>query len=241
MKKYALVTGGSKGIGKATCLRLADAGYHLIINYHSDDEAAEETKAAISAKGVEAHLAKFDVADFDAARNVLGEWVAKRDSIIEVLVNNVGMRMDSLLVFTNEPAWKRMIDINLNSFYYITSLVLKPMVLNRYGRIITTSSMSAIKGVAGQTHYSATKAALLGASRALAQEVGPRNITVNVVIPGFIRTDMIKELDENQFRDKNALRRFGEPAEVAAVIGFLASGEASFITGQAYVVDGGCP
>ena len=238
--KYALVTGGSRGIGRAVCLQLADMGYPILINYASNKEAAEETKQLVEAKGVAAELLPFNVANVEEVDNALNDWAEKHpDDYIAVLVNNAGIRQDNLMVFMQNEQWSNVLDISLNGFFYVTRRLLKDMVTKRYGRIVNVVSLSGLKGLPGQTNYSAAKAAVIGATKALAQEVAARKITVNAVAPGFIATDMTKDLDEQQLKTMIPAGRFGQPEEVAALVGFLASEQAAYITGQVVSINGG--
>ena len=238
--KYALVTGGSRGIGRAVCLQLADMGYPVLINYASNKEAAEETKQLVEAKGVAAELLPFNVANVEEVDEALNGWAEKnKDSYIAVLVNNAGVRQDTLMVFMQNQQWSDVLDISLNGFFYVTRRLLKDMLTKRFGRIVTVVSLSGLKGLPGQTNYSAAKAAVIGATKALAQEVAPRKVTVNAVAPGFITTDMTKDLDEKQFKSMIPVGRFGQPEEVAALVGFLASEQAAYITGQVVSINGG--
>jgi 3-oxoacyl-[acyl-carrier protein] reductase len=243
MMKYALVTGGSRGIGRAICVKLADMGYPVLINYRSNKAAAEETKSFIEQKGGEAELLPFDVADAVSVDAALELWTEQHpDDYIAILVNNAGIRQDNMMVFMNNEQWDNVINTNLHGFFYITRRLLKNMLTKRYGRIVTVSSLSGMKGMAGQTNYSASKAAVIGATKALAQEVGARKVTVNAVAPGFIPTDMTKDLPEEyaeQMKKMIPLGRFGTPEEVAAAVGFLASESASYITGEVISVNGG--
>lgn len=241
MKKFALVTGGSRGIGKAICLKLAASGYHIIINYKGNETAAEETKAAVEALGVEAILMRFDVSDTVAVATHIGSWLEehKESAVIEVLVNNAGIRQDVLMAFMSDEQWNSVLDTSLGGMYTVTRQVLTPMVMNRFGRIINIVSLSGLKGMPGQVNYSAAKAGMIGATKALAQEVAKRNITVNAVAPGFIRTDMTEGLNEKELKGLIPMNRFGEAEEVAALVGFLVSGEAGYITGQTISVNGG--
>lgn len=238
--KYALVTGGSRGIGKAISLQLAEMGYAVIINYKSNQSAALETKQLIEEKGGNAELLPFDVANGDAVDKAVMEWSASHpDDYIAILVNNAGIRLDAMMIFMQNEQWNDVINTNLNGFFYITRRLLKDMLTKRFGRIINVVSLSGIKGLPGQTNYSAAKAAVIGATKALAQEVGARKVTVNAVAPGFITTDMTKDLDENVLKSMIPLGRFGKPEEVASLVGFLASEQANYITGEVISINGG--
>lgn len=237
--KYALITGGSRGIGRAVCYKLAEMKYHILLNYINNDDEAQITKEQIMLKGVKCELIKFDVSDKEACEQILGTWIENnKESTIEVLVNNAGKRQDNLFVWMTDLQWKEVISTSLDSFFYVTRLVLNKMVHQRYGRIINMASLSGLKGNAGQTNYSAAKAGLIGATKALAQEVARRGVTVNVVAPGFIRTDMTQDLNEKQLSDIIPMRRFGTPEEVGEVVGFLASPGASYISGEVISVNG---
>lgn len=240
MKKYALVTGGSRGIGKATCIRLAEMGYPVIINYRSNEEEARQTMAAVVGKGGEAELLPFDVSSQEAAEKALDLWMeAHPDDYIAILVNNAGIRKDNLLVFMNDEEWNSVMNTNLGSLFFITRKLIKSMMVNKWGRIINVVSLSGIKGLPGQVNYSAAKAGVIGATKALAQEVAKKNITVNAVAPGFIRTDMTKDLDENQHKPLIPMGRFGNPEEVAEAVAFLAGERTGYITGEVISVNGG--
>jgi 3-oxoacyl-[acyl-carrier protein] reductase len=238
--KYALVTGGSRGIGRAVCLQLAAMGYPVIINYTSNREAALETQKSVEEKGVKAELLAFDVASKDAVDKALEGWAENHpEDYIAVLVNNAGIRQDAMMVFMQDTQWDEVIGISLNGFFHVTRKLLKDMLSKRFGRIINVVSVSGLKGLPGQTNYSAAKAAVIGATKALAQEVGARKITVNAVAPGYIATDMTKDLDENALKTMIPTGRFGTPEEVASLVGFLASDQAAYITGQVISINGG--
>ncbi|MBS1646715.1 MAG: 3-oxoacyl-ACP reductase FabG [Bacteroidetes bacterium] len=238
--KFALVTGGSRGIGRAVCLKLADMGYHILINYQSNLEEAKKTSALVEEKGVTAQLLKFDVSKENEVNEVLAAWLdANKDKAIEVLVNNAGIRKDNLLMFMSADEWHKVMDIAVDGFFNVTRLVVKDMLVKKYGRIINITSLSGLKGLPGQTNYSASKAAVIGATKALAQEVGRRGITVNAVAPGFIKTDMTEGIDEKAFRTLIPVARFGSADEVADTVAFLASPKASYISAQVISVNGG--
>lgn len=240
MKKYALITGGSRGIGRAICISLSEAGYVVIINYISNEKAALETKQIVEEKGGTAELLPFDIADREATDNAIATWNDTHpDEYISVLVNNAGIRMDTMMIFMQNEQWHDVINTNLNGFFYITRRLLKDMLTKRFGRIINIVSLSGIKGLPGQTNYSASKAAVIGATKALAQEVGIRKVTVNAVAPGFINTDMTKDVDEETLKAMIPVGRFGKPEEVASLVRFLASEQASYITGEVISVNGG--
>lgn len=238
--KYALVTGGSRGLGRAICVRLASQGWPVVVNYRHDRDAALETIRQIEAEGGRAELLPFDVADKEAIERAIADWeTAHPEDYIEVLVNNAGIRRDNLMIFMQDAQWHEVLDTTLNGFFHITRRLLKNMLSKRSGRIINMASLSGLKGLPGQTNYSAAKAALIGATKALAQEVAPRKVTVNAVAPGFIATDMTKDLDEESLKKMVPAGRFGQPEEVAALVGFLASGEAAYITGEVISINGG--
>ena len=240
MTKYALITGASRGLGKAIALRLANDGFAVIINYQSNKEAAEDTLRQVQEAGGTGELLPFNVADPQAIETALESWSASHpDDYISVLVNNAGIRQDNLMIFMQEEQWSKVLDTTLNGFFYITRRLLKDMMTHRNGRIINMASLSGLKGMPGQTNYSAAKAALIGATKALAQEVAARKVTVNAIAPGFIATDMTKELDEAELKKLIPLGRFGKPEEVAALTSFLASDESAYITGQVISINGG--
>ena len=237
---YALITGGSRGIGRAVCLDLAAKGYPVIINYASNEAAALETKQMIEEKGGVAELLPFNVSDGAAVDAAIEAWMEKHpEDYIGVLVNNAGIRQDAMMIFMQDSQWKDVLDISLNGFFYVTRRVLKAMLMKRNGRIINMVSLSGLKGLPGQTNYSAAKAAVIGATKALAQEVAQRKITVNAVAPGFISTDMTKDLDEGELKKTVPAGRFGTPEEVAALVSFLASEPAAYITGEVISINGG--
>lgn len=238
--KYALVTGASRGIGRAVALRLAK-DYPVIINYHSNTESAQEVKDLIEQNGGQAELLPFDVADAQAIEHAIDQWEQQHpDDYISVLVNNAGIRRDSVMFMMSDDDWHNVLDTNLNGFFHITRRLLKHMMpRKRGGRIINMSSLSGMKGMTGQVNYSTAKAALIGATKALAQEVAPRNITVNAVAPGFIQTDMTKDLPQDELKKMVPVGRFGKPEEVAALVAFLVSDEAAYITGEVISINGG--
>lgn len=238
--KCALITGGSRGIGRAICIKLAELGYYVLINYKSNAAEAELTLSTIQQINGEAELLRFDVSVKEDVQQVLGGWIdANPDKHIEILVNNAGIRDDSLLAWMTDEQWDHVLNTNLNSFFYTTRLVLNTMLMQKYGRIINVVSLSGLKGLPGQTNYSAAKAGVIGATKALAQEVGRQGITVNALAPGFIKTDMTKGLDEKELKTLIPVRRFGLPEEVAHAAAFLASRDAAYITGQVLSVNGG--
>lgn len=241
MKKYALVTGGSRGIGQAVCKKLATLGYHILINYKGNEAAAQETKAIVEDMGVDAELLQFDVSNVEEVVSKIGYWqdAHKGAALIEVLVNNAGIRQDALMAFMEDKQWDAVLDTSLGGMYHVTKQVLNPMLLNRYGRIVNIVSLSGLKGMPGQVNYSAAKAGMIGATKALAQEVAKRNITVNAVAPGFIKTDMTEDLNEKELKSMVPMNRFGTAEEVAALVGYLVTKEAGYITGQVVSINGG--
>jgi 3-oxoacyl-[acyl-carrier protein] reductase len=238
--KNALVTGGSRGIGRSICVGLAEAGHHVLINFNSNQTEAELTLNMILEKGGSAELIRFDVSSRESVETALSIWqTSNPGKYISVLINNAGIRKDALLMWMKNEEWDEVINTNLNSFLYITRILIKDMLVNKGGRIINVVSLSGIKGLPGQANYSAAKGGVIAATKALAQEVAKKNVTVNAVAPGFIRTDMTKDLDEAQLKAMIPMGRFGKPEEVAAAVKFLASDEASYVTGNVINVNGG--
>ena len=189
---------------------------------------------------MEGEIIRFDVADKEQIIATLGGWMeANPDKTIEVLVNNAGIRDDGLMMWMKDEQWNRVIDTSLGGFFYVTRLVVNSMLMKKKGRIINIVSLSGLKGMAGQTNYSAAKAGVIGATKALAQEIARKGITVNAVAPGFIKTDMTSDLNENELKAMIPVKRFGTPEEVASTVGFLASEGASYITGEVISVNGG--
>ncbi|MBS1593079.1 MAG: 3-oxoacyl-ACP reductase FabG [Bacteroidetes bacterium] len=238
--KYALVTGGSRGIGRAVSIRLAQMGYYVIVNFQRNEEEANKTLALIREQGSDGALMKFDVGSKEGIQSVLGAWVeANPDKVIEVLVNNAGIRKDNLMLMMPDADWDSVLKTNLDSFFYVTKALVQNMMAKRFGRIVNVVSLSGIKGLPGQVNYSASKAGVIGATKALAQEVGRRGVTVNCVAPGFIKTDMTEAIDPTPYRNVIPMQRFGEAEEVASVVAFLASKDASYVTGEVIHVNGG--
>ena len=238
--EYALVTGASRGIGKATAIRLANKGYGIVVNYKTNDESAKATLNEIQTLGAQVELLKFDVSAESEIESALEKWeLGHPDDYISVLVNNAGIRKDNLMIFMQNDEWHSVVDTAMNGFFYITRRLLKNMLTHRHGRIINITSLSGIKGMPGQTNYSAAKAALIGATKALAQEVAKRKVTVNAIAPGFIETDMTEDLNVAELKKLVPAGRFGKPDEVAALAEFLASDDAEYINGQVIQVNGG--
>ena len=239
--KCALVTGGSRGIGSAICQKLAaDSDYHILINYQSNIEAAQATLQKVTENGATGELLKFDVADADEVKAVLGRWQENNPAaIVEVIVNNAGITRDGLFMWMSPEDWSQVINTSLNGFYNVTSFFIQKLLRNKYGRIVNIVSVSGVKGTPGQTNYSAAKGAVVAATKALAQEVAKRNITVNAVAPGFIKTDMTGQLDEKELIKMVPANRFGEADEVADLVSFLASRKAGYITGEIININGG--
>jgi len=240
MTKCALVTGGSRGIGRAVCISLAGEGYYVVVNFKGNEEAASETLALIQEAGGSGELLQFDVADRSQVQTVLGGWMeANADKTIEVLVNNAGIKDDVLMMWMKDEQWDAVLNTSLGGFFTVTRLVVNSMLKKRYGRIVNIVSLSGLKGLAGQTNYSAAKGGVIAATKALAQEVGKRNITVNAVAPGFIKTDMTADINEAEMKALIPANRFGNPEEVAFTVKFLVAPEAGYITGQVISVNGG--
>ncbi|RWY49404.1 3-oxoacyl-ACP reductase FabG [Mucilaginibacter gilvus] len=238
--KTALVTGGSRGIGRAICLKLASMGYHVLVNYKNNAPEAQQTLLKIEQSGGTGALLQLNVASRDEIKSILSGWIKDNpENVIEVLVNNAGVRNDSLMAWMTDEQWDNVIHTGVDAFFFVTRMLLDGMMMNRYGRVINVVSLSGLKGLPGQTNYSASKAGIIGATKALAQEVGRSGITVNAVAPGFIKTDMTADLDEKELKRSIPVNRFGTAEEVASAVGFLASTDASYITGQVLSVNGG--
>ena len=239
--KYALVTGGSRGIGRAICIALAkDLDYRLLINYNSNEDAANETLKLVHEVGGNGELLQFNVTDGEAVKSTLDGWLAaNKNTVIEVVINNAGITKDGLFMWMPKEDWSSVINTSLNGFFNVTNTLIQKLLTNRYGRIINIVSVSGLKGTPGQTNYSAAKSAVIGATKALAQEVATRNVTVNVIAPGFVDTDMTSELDESELKKMIPLNRFGKAEEVADLVSFIASRKSSYITGEVININGG--
>jgi len=239
--KCVLVTGGSRGIGSAICKKLAvESDYHILINYHSNQTAAEETLQEIQKLGATGEILGFDVSNFEQVQEVLTQWQeANPEKLVEAIVNNAGITKDGLFMWMTPEDWNGVLNTSVNGFFNVTQFFIQKMLRNKYGRIVNMVSVSGVKGTAGQTNYSAAKGAIVAATKALAQEVAKRNITVNAVAPGFIRTDMTSELDEKELLKLIPVNRFGEAEEVADLVSFLISKKASYITGEIININGG--
>ncbi len=236
-EKLALVTGGSRGIGRACALKLAQAGYDVVINYAGNEEAANKTVEEIKALGVDAQAYKFDIADNEATAKAIEEIVAKFGRI-DILVNNAGITRDGLFMRMNKDNWDAVINTNLTGAYNVSQPVVKIMMKQRSGAIVNMASIVGVYGNAGQANYSAAKAGLIGFTKSLAKELASRNIRVNAVAPGFIQTDMTKGLDSEKISEHIPLKRLGEADDIAGAVKFLAV-DAPYVTGQVLQVDGG--
>ena len=241
MKKCALITGASRGIGRAICEKLAyDNHYHLLINYQSNKEAALQTLDKVQSLGAVGELLCFDVTNKEQTQEVLTLWQeTNKDALVEVIINNAGITRDGLFMSLPYEDWDKVLKTTLDGFYNVTHFFIQKMLRNRYGRIVNIASVSGVKGTEGQVNYSAAKGALIAATKALAQEVAKRNITVNAVAPGFIQTDMTASLDEKELSKRIPMGRFGKAEEVANLVSFLVSDKASYITGEVININGG--
>ncbi|MFT5183312.1 MAG: 3-oxoacyl-[acyl-carrier protein] reductase [Flavobacteriales bacterium] len=239
--KCALVTGGSRGLGRAISVALAkDLGYHILVNYQGNEAAAKETLAMINADGGTGECIQFDVSKKDKVDTALEAWAERNpEAILEVLVNNAGITRDNLMVWMEEEAWDAVINTHVKGMFNCTKFVIQKMVRKRYGRIINIVSVSGVKGVPGQTNYSAAKGAMIAATRSLAQEVAKRKITVNAIAPGFIESDMTDKLPKDQLMKLIPANRFGDPQEVADLVSFIASSKSAYITGEIININGG--
>ena len=239
--KCALITGGSRGIGKAICTQLAkDTDYHILINYNSNEDAAKDTLKAVEDAGNTGEIIPFNVSDAEQVKSQLDAWQDNNpDALIEVIINNAGITRDGLFMWMPQDDWQSVINTSLDGFFNVTNHLIQKMLRNRYGRIINIASVSGVKGTPGQTNYSAAKGAIVAATKALSQEVAKRNITVNAVAPGFIKSDMTADLDEKELKKLIPVNRFGEAQEVADLVSFLVSKKSSYITGEVVNINGG--
>jgi 3-oxoacyl-[acyl-carrier protein] reductase len=237
----ALVTGASRGLGKAIAVQLAkDHGLFILVNYAANQEAAEETLAEIKANGGEGELLPFNVQSKTEVDEALNGWKEQNpDRFISVLVNNAGITRDGLFMVMPEKDWDDVLNTSTKGLFNVTQNVIQQMIRKRTGRIINIASVSGMKGVAGQTNYSAAKGAMIASTKALAQEVAKRKITINAVAPGFITTDMTKDLNEDELKQMIPMNRFGKPEEVAHLVSFLASEKSAYITGEVININGG--
>ena len=236
-KKVALVTGASRGIGKACALELAKAGYDIVINYAGNEEAANKTVSEFKDLGQNAVAKKFDVSNKEAVDAAIAE-IMEEFGRIDVLVNNAGITRDNLFMRMKEEEWLAVINTNLNSAYFVTNPVSNIMIKQRSGAIVNMASVSGVYGNAGQANYSAAKAGMIGFTKSLAKELASRNIRVNAVAPGFIQTDMTKDLPVDKIVERIPLKTLGQPEDIARTVKFLAV-DANYITGQVIGVDGG--
>lgn len=239
--KYALVTGGSRGIGRAIAIELSRKSIPVLINYQSNIDAAKEVLDTIISIGGKAELLRFNVAEEEEVDNVLSDWENKHpNDYIAYLINNAGIRKDNVMFMMPKGDWYDVINTSLNGFFFVTRRLLPKMMMRKHGgRIVNIASLSGIKGMPGQTNYSAAKAALIGVTKALAQETASRNVTVNAVAPGFIETDMTKDLPKDQLKSLVPMNRFGKPEEVASLVAYLCTEEAAYITGEVVSINGG--
>ena len=237
----ALVTGASRGLGRAIAVQLSlDHGLHILINYASNEAAAMETLAEIEEKGGSGELLQFNVQTKSEVDAALNQWKEKNeDRTISVLVNNAGITRDGLFMWMPEKDWDDVLSISAKGLFNVTQNAIQQMLRKRSGRIVNIASVSGMKGVAGQTNYSAAKGAIISATKALAQEVAKRKITVNAVAPGFISSDMTKDLNEAELKQMIPLNRFGKAEEVAHLVSFLVSDKAAYITGEVININGG--
>ena len=238
--KYALVTGGSRGIGRAVCVKLASMGYNVVINYVSNEAEALKTKEMVEAYGVEGEILKFDVSNREETVSAIENWQENhKGEYIEVLVNNAGIRKDNLMMWMEPEDWSSVVNISLDCLFNVTRPLLQPMLVKKFGRIVNMVSLSGLKGIPEQVNYSASKAGVIGATKALAQEVARKNVTVNAVAPGYIKTDMVDGLNEAELKKQIPANRFGDLEDVANLVGFLVSTDSSYITGEVININGG--
>lgn len=237
----ALVTGASRGLGRAIAIQLAkDHGLFILVNYSSNESAAEETLAEIKENGGDGEILQFNVQTKTEVDEALNGWKEKNsEKFISVLVNNAGITRDGLFMWMPEKDWDDVLNTSTKGLFNVTQNVIQQMLRKRTGRIINIASVSGLKGVAGQTNYSAAKGAMIASTKALAQEVAKRKITVNAVAPGFITSDMTKDLNEDELKQMIPMNRFGKAEEVAHLVSFLASDKASYITGEVININGG--
>lgn len=239
--KYALITGGSRGLGRAVCDKLSQMGIPVIVNCLSNVRAAQDVCEGIRANGGSAEVLPFDVSNKNAVETTLGEWERKHpDDYIGYLVNNAGVNRDGMMFMMSDEAWDSVVGVSLNGLFYVTRYLLPKMMMRGHGgRIVNMSSLSGLKGMAGQTNYCAAKAGIIGLTRALAQETALRNVTVNAVAPGFIETDMTDSLPKDEIKNLIPMKRLGRSEEVADLVAFLCSDKSSYITGQVIGINGG--